>query len=158
MNKKKLKKLIEIINKLSKEYNGFISVSFDNWRGFRFIFDTKETRKCDNNCKECPLYNLLKKEKIYKNNFGLIKATKNDKQLFGPQNFLNCKTLEQYENCFVNFILKECKTEKEIKDELNLVKDFKIVFSKNDSVKKIEKDFKKSVMNKLAITTKKRMG
>jgi hypothetical protein len=38
------------------------------------------------------------------------------------------------------------------------VKDFKIVFSKNDSVKKIEKDFKKSVMNKLAITTKKRMG
>jgi hypothetical protein len=94
MNKKKLKKLIEIINKLSKEYNGFISVSFDNWRGFRFIFDTKETRKCDNNCKECPLYNLLKKEKIYKNNFGLIKATKNDKQLFGPQNFLNCKTLD----------------------------------------------------------------
>lgn len=151
MNKKILNRAIKKINKLAKKYDGFINVGFDNWRGFRFIFDTKDGRKCDNDCKNCSFCNFLKKEKVGRDNFGLILVTKKDKLLFGPQKFLNCKTLEQYEDCFVNFILQDGLTEKEIRDELKLVKNFRIIFSvTNNNYKILEKQFRKSVLNKIS--------
>jgi len=137
------------LQKLLKKYNGFINVGLDNWRGWRFVFDTIDVRKCDNNCEKCPLFLLLKDEKQGLFSSGLYPADKKDQSLFGFQRFLNCKILKQYEDCFVNFILKETKTKEEIKEELMLVKNFKVIFSKEDSLLEKERQFKKSVINKL---------
>lgn len=150
MNQKIFKLAIKKFKKLSAKYDGFINIGLDNWRGWRFIYDIIDVRKCRNNCKNCSLYLLVKDEKEGKFSAGLHPAGKKDKALFGPQNFLNCKTLKQYENCFVNFILEETNTEKEIRDELRLVKNFRIIFSTEDAdLARKEKEFRKSVVNKL---------
>lgn len=145
------KKLLQ----LKKKYNGFINVIADDWRGPRFIFDTKDVRKCNNDCKNCPLYLLLKNEKENnkENNFSaaLYKADKNDKIIFGPQNFLNCKTLKQYKNCYVNFLLKKAKNKKEIQNELKLILNMKVIYSRNKNRYKTEKQFKKSAIKKILL-------
>ena len=150
MNKRKLNIAIRKIDKLSNKYKGFINIGFDNWRGFRFIFDTDDVRKCNNDCKNCQLYNFLKEEGISRDSFGLFLASAKDKRLFGPQRFLNCKTLKQYEDCFVNFILQKNITEQEIKKELRLIKNFKIIFSRsNKNLYKLEQDFKKRIIPRI---------
>lgn len=135
------------IKELSANYDGFINITVDDWRGFRFIFDTKDVRQCKNNCSNCRLYQLLKNEK---NNqlfsTGLYPAKPEDKKIFGRQNFLNCKTLNQYANCYINFILKITRTKKEIFNELSLIENSKLIFSKNENAKKIENKFKQKII------------
>lgn len=138
-------KLIEsTVKKLDKLQNStFINVIFDNWRGPRFIFDTEEVRNCNNDCKDCDLFKLLKRKAPKE----LFPATKEDKQLFGRQNFLNCKTLEQYGECYINFILKKANTLKEIKKELKLIKNLKIVYSKEtNNLSKLQREFKNNII------------
>lgn len=150
MNQKILKLAIKKFKELSARYNGFVNIGVDNWRGWRFIYDTTDVRKCRNDCRNCPLYLLVKEEKDGIFSAGLYPVSKKDKALFGLQNFLNCKTLKQYENCFINFILKEINTEKEIREELMLIKNFRIIFSKEDTnLSRKEKKFRKSVVNKV---------
>jgi len=158
MNKTILNRAIKIIYKLSRRYDGFINVVFDNWRGFRFVFDTKDVRRCNNDCKNCRLYNFLQEEGISKNFFGLFPATKKDKILFGPQRFLNCKTLKQYENCFVKFILQKNITKKEIRKELNLIKNFRVIFSKNrEGANVVEDKLRNSTIKKISGKTPKNL-
>lgn len=136
--------------RLANRYSGFLNVGVDNWRGWRFIFDTEEVRQCNNNCSKCFLYHLLKNEKEGIFSAGLYLASKEDKKIFGAQKFLNCKTLKQYEDCFVNFIIQKLRTEEEIKDELRLVENFKIIFSKEvTDLKKREDEFQRSIYQKL---------
>ncbi|MCX6791080.1 MAG: hypothetical protein NTV62_02715 [Candidatus Gribaldobacteria bacterium] len=161
MNKNILDIATKKFQKLSEEYGGSINVGVDNWRGWRFILDTDDVRNCKNECEKCALYCLLKDEQVRAGSFSatLYKANQEDKKLFGFQNFLNCKTLKQYEDCFVNFIVNKATTEKEIKEELILVKNFRLIFSKNtNNLLKKEKSFKKSVIKKLlnqAVSSKK---
>jgi hypothetical protein len=143
---------IKKLMNLKKKYNGFINVGLDNWRGYRFIFDTLDVRRCNNDCQNCPLYILLKNEKRAKFSSGLYLANKKDRTLFGPQKFLNCKTLEQYKNCYINFIKNKTKTEKQIIDELRLIKNFVIIFSKGNNLSKMNANFKKSLIKKLINT------
>lgn len=135
--------------KIKKQSNNFINIIFDDWRGWRLIFDTKEVRQCKNNCQQCPLYLLLQKNNLLDE---LYLASKKDKGLFGPQNYLNCKTIEQYINCYVNFLNKECKTKKEITDELDLIKNSQVIFSKERYDNK--KFRKKIIKNILKISNK----
>lgn len=148
MNKKILKIAIKEFNKLKNQYDGFINVGIDNWRGYRFIFDTEPCKKCKNGCSKCPLYLLLKDKKTGLFSAGLYRTSKKDKQLFGPQRYLNCKSLQQYQECYSNFLVKEANTEREIADELKLIKGFKIIFSREtNDLKKLETDFKKSIID-----------
>lgn len=150
MNKKILNIAIRKFQKLSENYNGFINVVVDNWRGWRFIFDTSDVRKCKNQCQKCPLYLLVKNERKRVFSTGLYPASKKDKKLFGPQKFLNCKTLKQYENCFINFILIKTKNKKGVEKELMLLKNFRIIFSKEKTnLPEKEKEFRKSVIRNL---------
>lgn len=144
--KQATQKLEELLNK----YDGFITVFLDDWRGYRFIYDVKKPDGCANGCKKCPIYQLLKNEKEI-NGFtaGLYLASTEEKKFFGPQKFLNCKSFDEYRNCYSNFLLKKCNTEKEIFDELNLVKNMKVIYSKNSSPKKQELKFKKEVIKKV---------
>ncbi|MBZ9572798.1 hypothetical protein KJA17_01210 [Patescibacteria group bacterium] len=149
MNQKILKLAIKKFKELSTKYDGFINVCVDNWRGWRFIYDTVDVRKCKNDCKNCPLYLLVKNERKGIFSAGLCPASRKDKVLFGPQNFLNCKTLKQYEDCYANFILKKTNTKKEIREELMLIKDFRIIFSKTNNLLNKEKRFRKSIIKKV---------
>lgn len=140
---------------LSKKYDGFINIILDDWRGFRFIFDTKDVRRCKNNCLKCALYLLLKNEKRGLLSAGLYPASRMDKKIFGRQNFLNCKTLKQYKNCYLNFILKKSKTKKETLAELNLIKNLRFIYSSNTrNLLTEEKRFKKSILKELLIKSK----
>lgn len=143
------KDITKITNKkfreLSKKYDGFINVIVDDWRGFRFVFDTEDVRKCKNDCQNCPLYQLLKNEKEGYFSAGLYPASEKDKKIFGPQNFLNCKTVNQYQKCYLNY-LEECKSKKEITEELKLVKNMKIIYSKKGEI--AEDEFKKEIFDK----------
>jgi len=149
MEEKILKLALKKFNSLKNKYDGFINIGLDNWRGHRFIYDTIDVRKCKNDCKNCPLCLLLEKERGKIFSAGLYPASKKDKALFGPQNFLNCKTLKQYENCYVNFLLKKANTRKEILEELMRIKNFRLIFSKNNDLLSKEKNFRKSIIKKV---------
>lgn len=129
---------------LMKNYDKFINVFVDDWRGFRFIFDTEDTRKCINDCSNCDLCALLKNEPKGYFSSGLFPANNQDKKNFGYQNFLNCKTLEQYQNCYINF-LSLLKNEKEIINELQLIKKSVVLFSRNNRPIGLEKKFKNKI-------------
>ncbi|MFH0820336.1 MAG: hypothetical protein V1908_01035 [Candidatus Peregrinibacteria bacterium] len=148
MRKDILKTARAKFRQLSKKYNGFIHVILDDWRGYRFIYDTVDVRRCKNQCADCPLYQLLKNEKTGRFSAGLYKASKKDKSIFGPQKFLNCKTLSQYRDCYVNFLVKEAKTRRQIIEELQLIKNLKIIYAKTDDPRVLERQFKQSIIRK----------
>jgi hypothetical protein len=155
----------EKLEELKEKYSGFITVILDNWRGVHFIYDTEDVRKCNNDCQNCPLYNLLKDEKkVGEGEFSaeLFYPTKtNDKKLFGLAKCMNCKSLPQYKNCFVNYFVYEAtgdnieSTEKNIKDELEYIKNLKIIFSKDNDPQELENVFKQDTINEaLALVDK----
>lgn len=148
MNKIILNQALVKLNELLKKYNGFNTIFLDNWRGYRFIYDIEKDCNCKNGCLKCPLYCLLKDEQE-KNGFtaGLYIASPEDKDLFGSQKFLNIKSFEEYQNCYINFLLKKCKTTKEICDEISLIKGVKILYSKKSSAKTQEQEFKSGIKN-----------
>lgn len=130
--------------KIAKNHKNFINVIVDDWRGYRFIFDTQEVRQCQNKCSECKLYKLLKNKKLGIFSPGLLLANREDKKIFGKQNFLNCKTLEQYSQCYLNFI-KKIKNKKELLKELELISNLKVIYSRDYKINKLEKNFKNFV-------------
>jgi hypothetical protein len=150
MNQKILKLAVTKFKKLRKKYDGFINVFVDDWRGYRFVFDTKDVRKCNNDCLNCPLFKLLEDEKTDVFSSDLYPANTEDKALFGPQNFLNCKTLKQYQNCYINYLSKRCKSKKEINKELSLVKNLRIIFSKEGNASEVEQRFKRKIIEKFS--------
>ena len=146
MNQNIINTAIKKLEKLQKNYNGLVNVLVDNWRGWRFVFDTEDVRQCQNRCDQCALYQLLKNEKEDYFSPGLFPASLEDKKLFGLQNFLNCKTIEQYKNCYVNFLVKKANSKKEIRDEIGLIMNARIVFSKQGNTKRLEKRFQQQVL------------
>ena len=125
-----------------------MNVFVDDWRGFRLVYDTEDVRFCKNDCINCPLFNLLKNEKSNQFTPTLYRANSEDKGMFGPQNYLNCKTITQYQSCFISFIINKCKTREKIFEELDLVRNLKLIYSKNADPKKEERDFKKGIIEK----------
>lgn len=146
MTNQDFKKIIIEANKIVKKYPQVNNIIFDNWRGWRFIFDTEEVRRCHNDCQNCGLYKFLKGRRRSANYAGLIKASKNDKAMFGRENFLNCKSWENYQNCYTYFILNKTKTAAEIKSELDLLMGLRVVYSANGLPELLEDRFKKEVI------------
>lgn len=147
MDKKILKTGKDEFKRLARQYKGFINVIIDDWRGYRFIFDTAEVRNCRNDCPNCRLFQLLKDEKPGWFSSGLYQASLEDKLMFGPQNQLNCKTLEQYRRCYLNFLGSLSKRE-EINAELALVRGLELIYCRNGGRKEKGRRFKRSIYNK----------
>lgn len=144
------------LDRLIKQSGRFKNVILDDWRGVMFVFDTVDVRRCKNNCAECPLYRQLKNELPENNGFftGLYPASTKDQALFGPQRFLNCKTLKQYRDCYVNFLLKSVNGKEEIEDELSLILNCKVLYSSStDDTEKFGLQFKKDVLEKVLSKT-----
>jgi hypothetical protein len=140
----------EAFETLDKKPNTFINIILDDWRGcWRFVYDTEEVRGCSNQCGQCKLFALLRDEKEESGfSAALLPANEQDKiQFRAKQNFLNCKTLDQYRDCYVDWLLKRADTEEKIRKELSLVKLFRIIFSKETSdLSKKENEFRESIL------------
>ncbi|MDO8469315.1 MAG: hypothetical protein Q7S29_06200 [Candidatus Peribacter sp.] len=133
---------------LSEQFDGFITVILDDWRGYRFIYDVEQASCCRYGCTRCPLYRLLVNEKDGLFSAGLLPASADDKLLFGPQNFLNCKSFSEYQDCYSNFLVQKCFTRKEMSEELNLVSEMRVMYSRNGSLRRMETKLKKGVICK----------
>ena len=149
MRKDILKIASKKFQELSKKYKKFLNVFVDDWRGYRFIFDTKDVRKCNNDCVNCDLFKLLKGEKENLFSAGLYLASDEDKKIFGPQNYLNCKTLKQYADCYTNFLINSAKNKSDILAELKLIKQLRIIYSKNNDRSLLEKEFKDNIIRRV---------
>lgn len=114
--------------------------------GTGFIYDTDDVRNCRNRCEQCQLYQLLNNEQGGTFTARLKKASEADKRLFGPQNFLNCKTIAQYQRCYSSFICTQIKTKKELQRELTLLRGMKIVFTRGNNNRALERQFKRAVL------------
>jgi hypothetical protein len=155
MNKNDLIIANRELKRIIKNYDGLNNVILDNWRGYRFIFDSRDVKNCQNDCENCRLNKVLKQMPNPVRFAKLIKASEEDKKIFGGQNYLNCKTISQYKNCFVNFIVKKTKTKSEICNELNLVRNLKFIFSRSGDGENQEKRFKNDViMRAIKLATK----
>jgi len=153
MNKEILQRANAAFNELKTRYDKFVNVGVDNWRGFRFIFDTEDVQKCNNECPSCELFQLVNINKDQGDNVfssGLYSASEKDKELFGPNIYLNCKTFSQYQKCYSNWLVEKTNTEEEIDEELNLVRDFNIIYSREENdwqtLTALEREFKKAVV------------
>lgn len=108
------------------------SIILDNWRGIRLIYGADCVEQCKSKCHECKLFKLVGEDfpgidaNVFKTT--LIRANECDLEIFNAkQKYLNCKTLEQYLDCFITWLTDKCHTEESIKEELDFVKGFKII-------------------------------
>ncbi len=104
------------------------SAILDDWRGMRIIYGYS----CSGVCSSCALYRAVGKDTEefddMKLRTTLRKATVEDRVIFSPQCFLNCKTPEQYVECFVQWLVTKCFTYQEVRDELSLVQGFRLLY------------------------------
>lgn len=145
MNEKILKIGREKFKELSQRYGGFINIIIDDWRGYRFIFDTEDVRRCQNDCQNCQLFKLLAKEEPGLFSAGLYLASEDDKKIFGPQRYLDCKTLEQYRQCYLNF-LGGLKSLEDRNQELALVRNLALIYCREGNRAEKESTFKNSIL------------
>lgn len=131
---------------LLEKYNGFNNIILDDWRGYRFIFDTDKFLTSKISGKRIRLSQVLKNEETGYFNGGLLLANTADKKIFGNQKYLNCKTVEQYKNCYINFI-NQINNKKELDEELLLVENLCIIYSKDNDEAVLEKQFKTDIFN-----------
>lgn len=132
--------------KIIRKYPNVNNIILDDWRGWRFIFDTKETINCENDCNNCGLPKFLKQNFPSGSYARLIKAKKNDRIMFGPEKFLNCKSLKKYQNCYIYFILNKTRTKKEIIAELDLLMGLRVIYSAIGRPAALEYSFKAGVI------------
>ncbi len=139
--------------RLVKAYPAARTIIFDNWRGWRFIIGSSDSAACRNDCGACPLYGLLKAGRAgLKPSFRyarLFKASPRDKRIFGPRNFLNCRSAREYQECYLNFFAKAVRTAAEARAELKLLKGLRILYLKSGKIREGEKRFKAEIISKL---------
>lgn len=157
MNKSTIKLANKKLKLLLRRYKGFNTVFLDNWRGFRFIYDSKEIKSYPGKSfLQSRLFELLKNENPGKFTASLCRASVSDKKLFGLQYFLNCKTYRQYAKCYINFFIKKVRTKEQAADEILLLKNMKIVFSKEGNLKVLERQFRLLVLTEVLSKCKKK--
>lgn len=145
MNKIFINNVTGQINKLQRKEDIFDNVILDNWRGLRLIYSYS---KCNNICSKCPIPKKSKEINKCRRLCNLLKTTKEDQNMFGKKNFMDCKSLEEYKACYVNFILEKCNSYEEILKELLVIKNLIFIYSRNGNVEENETLFKKNVITR----------
>ncbi len=149
MNYKIYKIARKNLRDLLRSYREFNYIFLDDWRGPRFVYDVDEIKNYPGKrFLQSRLYQLLNKEKPGIFTIGLLKASKEDKKIFGNEYFLNCKTFDQFSTCYAKFLSFKAVTKKEILAEMKLLKNVKIIYAKKGNRLKLEKEFRKLSINK----------
>jgi len=150
MNKKILRIAKKKFQVLAKQYSQFNVVFLDNWHGFRFVYDVEELKKYHGkNFYKSRFYKLLKNEKPAIFTANLYKASRADKKLYGPNPFLNCKTYREYYNAYAVYLLKKTNNKRQVIKELKLIKNLRVIYSKNGDERNLERKFRRLLIQKV---------
>jgi len=132
-----LKEAIDVAGRIAQIGRDlFRGIWLTDWRGWRLIYDIKSPGTCDGDCANCPLFHL--NEQLKQMEVGLpFKLALYpwtdpiDKNLYGPEPYLTCKTVWRQAQCFIIYMLHhpECVGSKELYDELELVRDLRCVYA-----------------------------
>ena len=101
--------------------NHFNYIMLDNWRGWCLIYDIKKSRPAR---KKQAVW-LIQKYSKYKL-ARLKKANRSDKKIFGLNEYLNCRSLNNYKRCYINWLIKRVSGVAEARQELDLLCGFRI--------------------------------
>ena len=109
----------------------------DDWNNRRIVFGASFTANCQSACDSCPLYSTVGEdpEEINPDQLQttLVRAREDQIETFSAkQRFLNCKTLKQYCEAYIEWFVKRCLDPETVIAELNWVAGFRIVFLKGD--------------------------
>lgn len=172
MNPQLIKQAKEYASQIAENSLGLVEIIFlDQWRcnfdeeksEWRFVDDGKwrltylgrEIGMCSNDCQNCPVYIHSDGEDNPNADVDLIttlvKAEEKDKKNYdGNQDYLNCKSLDQYITSFVRCFQGECHTREEISDELDYVAGFKVVYSSGqESLETMEEKIKQRIVKEV---------
>lgn len=112
------------------------SIWLTDWRGWRFLYDAPSLQNCNNDCQNCPLYKLndefLRLEQGLPFSLSLFEWTDQvDRDYYGPERFLNCKTAQRQMECFLACMLcdPQYRDPDKLREEMALVRDLRPVFS-----------------------------
>lgn len=121
---------------------GLTTVVLDNWRGaIRLVYGGPNTPECPAECAQCRLFQavglddpeMIKPDETDDNRLNFV-ATLNlprdSDRLLAPRlrRCLNCMTLGQYANFYIAWFLNRANSEDEIREELELVSGFRLVY------------------------------
>jgi len=107
------------------------TVILDDWCGIRLIYETNDVCRCTNDCAQCRTYLALGEDQNPPGDFlrtTLVKAS-DDHTDVTRNRMLNCKTTADYQSSFVQWLQGRCHTLEEFREELTLVRDFRVVYS-----------------------------
>lgn len=137
------------------------SAILDDWntgegiKGARIIYGAPCIAECKSQCSDCLLFQVvgeddLKEKKSFRSS--LCRATEGQLDLFpSKEKYLNCKTVEEYLEAFVIWIVEKCDSEELLKAELDWVKGFRVLFLDGNYdltfLKEKEKEFKTHIIN-----------
>ncbi|MBT4651537.1 hypothetical protein HOC13_03365 [Candidatus Woesearchaeota archaeon] len=162
MNKPKERPLEEAMQRLDEMVLGekIEVVLLDQWRRerkdneWRFTYLGDKIGSCDNVCESCPVYDVAggeddkEKQKDQQLITTLTLAEPEDLVNYdGDQRYLNCKSVQQYINSFINCFLGEMHARDGMLDELDYVVGFKVIYRKGGGdFETFEADIKKRVI------------
>jgi hypothetical protein len=146
-----------LVSRLVEASEGkIVSIVLDQWRtrdgqwGLTYGYGS-----CDNNCKTCGVYVAANLPEI-RSDFPLrtyhVLATDGDRENYGGERFLNCKTIEEYARSYVVCFISGHALDS-IEEELSYVANFKLLYLKGVSdLEKAEREIKKKIVDEVAKT------
>jgi hypothetical protein len=100
-------------------------------KGARIIYGSLCVENCHSQCELCSLFRAVGVDSDQRTDFRttLCFATKEYLDLLpSKQRCLNCKTLEQYQAAFIEYIYQRCDSQEALTAEIDWVKGFRILF------------------------------
>lgn len=110
------------------------TVILDDWAGIRLIYETDDVANCGNNCAACPTHAILGGDPAMPPDDRLITSLTpaSERHTSVKRNrMLNCKTKADYMESFIAWLAGRCASAAEIREELDLVFNFQVVYDRS---------------------------
>ncbi len=133
----KLNHLVVPAQALVTEIQGYLPITsaiLDDWGGGpRIIWGGPAVEACAGDCESCPLFQVVGEdpEDTSDRDFTttLVRADEEQLAVFSvKQPMLNCKTLQQYLDAFVEWFVQRCRTTEQVRDEMLWVAGFRLLY------------------------------
>ena len=128
----------KFVSEFSRRHLMLRYIFLDVWRGqTRLIIDSACSNDCHNACAHCLHLDFLNEDSVFTDGvqqfpLGLFEWTEpEDIALFGPERYMQCKTMDRYASCFIEFILYDTSTQNlhGLIKELELIRDVRVLWS-----------------------------
>lgn len=111
----------------------FRTVILDDWAGIRLIYETEDVLACDNACEKCRTFLELGEDADESGGVLRTTLTKSSSAHtdISKYRMLNCKRVEDYLDSFSEWMITRCFDLEGFVEELTLIRNFRIVFSRH---------------------------